>query len=129
MKDKRKEKYLGGFWKPDREAYLAGLPTKSWKVLQEQNALKRKKLRRAKIDAFFYSQEWKTLRYRALLNYGRRCSCCGATPEQGKRMHVDHIKPRSKYPELALEITNLQILCEDCNIGKGAWDQTNFRSK
>ncbi len=28
----------------------------------------------------------------------------------------------------ALEITNLQLLCADCNQGKGHRDQTNWRS-
>ena len=33
-------------------------------------------------------------------------------------VHVDHIKPRSKYPKLALVKSNLQVMCEDCNLGK-----------
>ncbi|MFC6439812.1 HNH endonuclease [Bowmanella sp. JS7-9] len=33
-------------------------------------------------------------------------------------LHVDHVKPRAKFPELALDINNLQILCETCNLGK-----------
>ena len=45
--------------------------------------------------------------------------CCGRSKkEHGVVIHVDHIKPRSKFPELALEFDNLQILCDDCNIGK-----------
>src|SRR5262249_39926358 len=39
----------------------------------------------------------------------------------------DHIKPRSKFPELELELGNLQVLCADCNLGKRAWDQTDWR--
>jgi 5-methylcytosine-specific restriction endonuclease McrA len=42
-------------------------------------------------------------------------------------MHVDHIKPRSKYPHLALRESNLQVLCEACNLGKGNWDETDWR--
>ena len=34
-------------------------------------------------------------------------------------IHVDHIKPRSKYPKLALDQSNLQPLCETCNLKKG----------
>lgn len=44
-------------------------------------------------------------------------------------IHVDHIKPRSIFPSLELDISNLQILCEACNLGKGAWDQTDWRPK
>lgn len=42
-------------------------------------------------------------------------------------MHVDHIKPRSKYPALELVLSNLQVLCEDCNLGKLAHDETDWR--
>ena len=42
-------------------------------------------------------------------------------------MNVDHIKPRKKYPELALDKSNLQVLCEECNHGKGNWDETDWR--
>jgi 5-methylcytosine-specific restriction endonuclease McrA len=76
---------------------------------------------------FLKSYEWRSLRMKVLKNLGRKCSCCGATPETGSVMHVDHIKPRRKYPELALEESNLQVLCEDCNHGKGNWDETDWR--
>jgi len=42
-------------------------------------------------------------------------------------IHVDHIKPRSRYPELSLEIENLQVLCEDCNMGKSNVFETDWR--
>jgi 5-methylcytosine-specific restriction endonuclease McrA len=80
-----------------------------------------------KYDAFYQSRQWRELRYQAFLKYGKRCHCCQAI-ELNVRLHVDHIKPRSKYPELELDIENLQILCESCNVGKGAWDETNWRN-
>jgi 5-methylcytosine-specific restriction endonuclease McrA len=52
---------------------------------------------------------------------------CGTAPTPGKPLHVDHIKPRSKYPELEYEISNLQILCDDCNLGKGNRDEIDWR--
>ena len=76
---------------------------------------------------FYSSGKWKILRHQALVKYGSRCSCCGITPEQGATMHVDHIKPRSKYPELALDIQNLQILCEACNVGKSNLCEVQWR--
>jgi 5-methylcytosine-specific restriction endonuclease McrA len=42
-------------------------------------------------------------------------------------INVDHIKPRRKYPELALTESNLQVLCGTCNHGKGSWDETDWR--
>lgn len=83
---------------------------------------------RIQSEFFFKSEAWQKLRYRALLKYGRKCLCCGAEPPR-VILHVDHVKPRSKYPELALEIGNLQILCEDCNKGKGAQYENDFRPK
>jgi 5-methylcytosine-specific restriction endonuclease McrA len=55
--------------------------------------------------------------------------CCGATPQTGAVMNVDHIKPRKTYPELALSVENLQILCGECNHGKGNWNTTDWREK
>lgn len=40
---------------------------------------------------------------------------------------VDHIKPLSKFWHLRLERSNLQVLCDECNMGKGAWDETDHR--
>jgi len=77
---------------------------------------------------FLLSYEWRRLRMEALKLYGPRCQCCGATPKTGAVMNVDHIKPRLKYPELALDINNLQILCGVCNHGKGNWDETDWRN-
>jgi 5-methylcytosine-specific restriction endonuclease McrA len=87
----------------------------------------KKALAVSKSAVFFDSPEWKEIRYKALLKYGRRCACCGATPQTGAIMQVDHIKPRSRFPALALDLKNLQVLCKDCNAGKGAWDSTDFR--
>ena len=80
-------------------------------------------------DAFLMTYEWRKLRMQALKKYGPRCMCCGATPASGAVMNVDHIKPRKTWPSLALDINNLQILCHECNHGKGNWDQTDWRSK
>jgi 5-methylcytosine-specific restriction endonuclease McrA len=75
----------------------------------------------------YKSPEWKRLRYKILRKYGARCQCCGATRYDGVQMHVDHIKPYSKYPELGLDENNLQVLCELCNIGKGNSDCRDWR--
>jgi 5-methylcytosine-specific restriction endonuclease McrA len=79
------------------------------------------------LPAFLESFEWRKLRMQALIMHGRKCMCCGATPMTGAVMNVDHIKPRKLFPDLALEINNLQVLCHECNHGKGNWDQTDWR--
>lgn len=76
---------------------------------------------------FLTTWEWRTLRMKALVKWGPRCQCCGAEREDGVKIHVDHIKPRATHPEMALDLDNLQILCEVCNQGKGSWDDTDWR--
>lgn len=76
---------------------------------------------------FLQSFEWRQLRMKALKLHGARCQCCGASPQTGAVMNVDHVKPRKLFPELALSLDNLQVLCDECNHGKGNWDQTDWR--
>lgn len=76
---------------------------------------------------FYGTRQWKELRYMALKNNGARCQCCGASAADGEVMHVDHIEPIYKRPDLKLDLDNLQILCSSCNLGKGAWDNTDWR--
>ena len=80
-----------------------------------------------KSDKFLETYEWRKLRMEALKKYTPKCMCCGATPATGAVMNVDHIKPRRLFPSLAMDINNLQILCHECNHGKGNWDQTDWR--
>jgi 5-methylcytosine-specific restriction endonuclease McrA len=82
---------------------------------------------KAKSKEFLFSYEWRKLRMEAIKKYGNSCQCCGASPKTGAVLNVDHIKPRKFFPHLALDIDNLQILCADCNHGKGNWDQTDWR--
>jgi hypothetical protein len=89
----------------------------------------------AKRRDFYETAEWRAVRYERLKIDGRSCQCCGSVGGSRKRtgaivvIHVDHIKSRSLYPELCLSIENTQCLCEDCNIGKGANDETNWRDQ
>jgi hypothetical protein len=78
-------------------------------------------------DGFYESREWLDLRYRVLQRAGGSCKLCGcrATPENP--LQVDHIKPRSTHPELALVEANLQVLCKACNMGKSNKDATDWR--
>ena len=84
--------------------------------------------------SFYASWEWATLRMKALKANGGRCECCGAGASDttiggdSVRLHVDHIKPISQHWELRLEPDNLQVLCAECNRGKGAWDETDWRA-
>ena len=79
-------------------------------------------------SAFFYlSDQWIKLRYRVLSKRGNICECCGRTWSVGNPLQVDHVKPRSLYPHRALDESNLQVLCRECNMGKSNIDQTDWR--
>jgi len=74
---------------------------------------------------FYSTKEWRDIRWKVIENAKGCCAVCGRSRKANNViMHVDHIKPRSKYPELELDKTNLQLLCEECNLGKSTRTQT-----
>lgn len=81
----------------------------------KRSVIQRSKEKKEYDKKFYESQHWRELRFHILKSQGRKCALCHTT--EGV-LHVDHIKPRSKYPHLELDPCNLQVLCEDCNIGK-----------
>ena|ERR1700676_1411336 len=87
---------------------------KEWKQFRRQEIIEKKK---AGTFDFFKSSDWRKLRFKILRKYGFRCMACGLDNTKTV-LHVDHIKPRSKYPSFELDPNNLQVLCEDCNMGK-----------
>lgn len=117
---KEAKKVIRGFAEYVRQGHTGdyGLPVKSSPP---------KKKRVTKSQEFLKSWEWAELRYKTLKKYGAVCMCCGAHASKNVRIHVDHIKPRSKFPELALDPDNLQVLCAMCNKGKSNWDTTDWR--
>jgi 5-methylcytosine-specific restriction endonuclease McrA len=44
-------------------------------------------------------------------------------------LHIDHIKPRSRHPELSLTFSNLQVLCRSCNMEKWNHHATDYRDE
>lgn len=79
-----------------------------------------------KLHPVYDSIQWKELRYKTLRKYGFKCLACKSTD---KEIHVDHIKPISKYPELTFDINNLQVLCKDCNLSKSNKFEDDLRNK
>lgn len=57
-----------------------------------------------------------SLRYDILKRDNFKCKICGASMEDGVRLHVDHIIPVSRGGKTIN--SNLQTLCELCNLGK-----------
>ena len=68
---------------------------------------------------FLQSWEWARAKYDILDAKRGYCSLCGRTAHDGVILQVDHIRSRKKFPLLALERANLQVLCKQCNWGKG----------
>lgn len=106
-----------------------GDEAKRLSALVKDNKAKRRALKYGKkpTNLFYDSEAWRGLRYQVLRRDGGKCVLCGVTAADGATLHVDHIKPRSLFPELELEITNLQVLCADCNLGKSNTDQIDWR--
>lgn len=42
---------------------------------------------------------------------GRACTKCGSV----HRLHADHIKPFSQFPDLRYEVSNGRVLCFECH--------------
>lgn len=81
---------------------------------------------RMSAEKFYASNSWREVRYIALKQSGGCCTLCGARASDGVSLHVDHIIPRSVSPEKELDLNNLQILCEDCNLGKSNRDEIDW---
>lgn len=75
---------------------------------------------------FYSTWAWRKLRYKVIKHYGKTCMACNASGKD-VQIQVDHIKPRSLFPELALDFENMQTLCADCNMGKSNIDFTDWR--
>lgn len=99
------------------------------RFFEEPNAARPVQNRTKPKSDFYQSWEWKAARFEAIKMHGQRCQCCGWQPGDttSGRLVVDHIKPRSRFPSLALDVSNLQVLCNDCNMGKSNVHTDDFR--
>lgn len=66
-------------------------------------------------EYFYRTKTWKQFRFYAFSKKEKVCCKCNST----KDLQLDHIQPRSIYPEKAFTLENVQILCKECNFGKG----------
>ena len=85
------------------------------------------KARSSKVpDPFYRSPLWKQTRAQVLVLYGRVCTSCRRHIPEGEPAHVDHIRPRSEVPQLALDVGNLQVMCSACHSRKTARHDGGF---
>lgn len=112
--------------KKEQESFASKSRTKRVSKRQRQIQAKQNKLKiKTNNNQFYSSPAWLSLRYETIKKHDRKCMVCFRTNIE---LHVDHIKPRSKHPELSLVAENLQILCRECNLGKGNKDEIDWRT-
>ena len=67
------------------------------------------------VDNFYKTPDWHRLRYKCMRRDNWMCCECGAYCKGKNKAHVDHIKGRRKFPDLAMDLNNLQTLCTHCH--------------
>lgn len=112
------------YWRQLRNKGVFRTKSPDWK---KQRVNKKALRKRAKSEDFYTSEAWYSVRYQALKRSNGCCECCGTRASKRMPLHADHIKPRSRYPALALTLANIQILCKPCNLGKSNTDTTDWR--
>jgi len=69
---------------------------------------------------------WQSISAQVAATYGWTCHLCGEPIPRGLplrhplRFQVDHVKPKSIYPHLALTLSNLRPSHQRCNKYRGA---------
>ena len=61
-------------------------------------------------------KEWKKQKY---FQQNKYCAICQERINNLKGSHIDHIKPISTHPHLALDTNNMRVTHGDCNLLKG----------
>lgn len=110
-------------WNRTRAAQELGLTFRAMRYRMEKLGVEENGAGHRRLPAGF-NKAWPALREAAFSVFGRACNYCGGKAAEGIKLHVDHVKPIRDYPELALDLSNLQVLCESCNLKKGARTNT-----
>jgi 5-methylcytosine-specific restriction endonuclease McrA len=89
---------------------------------EAQRAVRAERLREQKAKSYYGTAQWRRVRYLFLRQQRRplRCSLCNRSATDGITICADHIKSVRSYPELRAKLDNLQLLCTECNLGKGS---------
>ena len=82
------------------------------------------KPKRKKKTVYYSNKEWAAARKHVFARDGYHCYVCNATATQ-----IDHLLPKSKYPELALNLENLKPICWNCNKSKQTKVDETFLKK
>lgn len=96
-----------------REEHLRRVTARTVELAEQR------KTRQEEEQTFYMSPEWTKLRDLVIKEEGRVCAECHRHIKNDSDVTVDHIRPRSRYPDLALKRENLRVLCRSCNSQKG----------
>jgi hypothetical protein len=83
----------------------------------------------AEATVFYKSAKWRKFRLTIIKRDNAHCQRCLIKYNviTTSSLEVHHIKPRSKYPELAFEKTNTICLCKTCNTQLGVQEHLDFK--
>ena len=79
--------------------------------------------KRKVVDPFYQSRAWYRIRTKVLIRDKYTCVNCGVSVRGKGMARVDHIRPRKYYPELALHIRNLRLICVLCDNARHSRDR------
>lgn len=121
----------GWAWKPSsKDLERMGTAFLSRADRKKKERKRKRKAKRdvcyARGDRFYLSKKWLKMRIKVFATYGRKCMKCD---RKDGEMHVDHVVPRSKRPDLSLSFSNLQVLCRDCNMEKWNYNCNDYREE
>lgn len=87
-----------------------------------------KKVQNPEATAFYTSAKWRKFRIMILKRDGAHCQRCIIKYHfiVSTNLEIHHIKPRSKYPELAYDEDNCITLCKSCNTQLGVKEELDF---
>ena len=79
-------------------------------------------------ETFFYKskkyQEWRSL---VMSRDLYKCVNCGSTGHVTNPLQVDHIKPKSLYPDLMYTVSNGRTLCRRCHRATDTFGRSNIK--
>lgn len=112
--------FLFGFKSVCADAFQERYGGLAWMAWPPPHIRVEQDMQRKQADSFYLSKAWRTVRAEALRRDHGMCVRCmerfmngGEKPRLAVIVH--HKKSRKEYPELELELDNLESLCDICH--------------